>query len=316
MSTSSSADEERGVLHVPWEGSFVAFSIDATATLQYYCQGGDVAAKEAIEQLVCKQYAGYCTQWYGFPDQDAAYNRIGLRLVQIGLTKPRPNRTDKFKHTTADMCVPILPATEHPLGRTPLPISKPLPWPNCYQTTMDDFDVLMMPEALDYSKSPVFSPGTDFDISCFTSEDAKRALVSDGGEPDSESIQNDDYAPDISDDVDAVEDIFFSSTDDPMWNKIFTPAVKVNPDLGVINVLSDPGDLWDEHAALKKVIDECKARRRAGSLPPDKKSAVRTQRLHGTHDGPVLSRFSKLAIKLKRARSKIVHVLRFKAFES
>ncbi|KAF9000775.1 hypothetical protein BDZ89DRAFT_1121612 [Hymenopellis radicata] len=313
---------KRGILDVPYEGTFVAFSVDPAATLRYYCQGGDSVAKDLVDKLPWKQYAGYCTQWHGFPDQHAEFNRIGLRPVQIGLTKPRPNCPDKFKHRTPDMCVPILPATEHPLGRPPLPISRPLPWDNCYQTTLDDFDVLVAPENHDYSNSPEFSGGTDYDISCYTSEDAKRIDAIDAesrGLPcdelnshtaseslnrsDSVSIQSDAYAPSVTDDVEAVEDIFFSSTDDPMWNKIFTPAVKVNPDLGIIKVLSDPAELWDEHAALKRIVDECKARRRAGS-----RSQKRSQGMHAI----LSSGFLKIVAKFKRTRSKIVRVFGFK----
>ncbi len=52
-------DDERGIA---WEGSFMAFSIDPVATLQYYCQGGDAVAKALAQDLACKQYAGYCVR--------------------------------------------------------------------------------------------------------------------------------------------------------------------------------------------------------------------------------------------------------------
>ncbi|KAF9000778.1 hypothetical protein BDZ89DRAFT_1082212 [Hymenopellis radicata] len=65
-------------------------------------------------------------------------------------------------------------------------------------------------------------------------------------------------------------------------NKIFTPAVKVTLDRNVIKAPSDPAELWDEHAALKRIVDECKARRRAGSLPPGEKGSVRPRRMHVT----------------------------------
>ncbi len=55
-------NEEQGILHIPWEGAFMAFSIDPFATLRYYCQGGDSVAKELAQALTCKQYAGYCVQ--------------------------------------------------------------------------------------------------------------------------------------------------------------------------------------------------------------------------------------------------------------
>ncbi|KAF9053896.1 hypothetical protein BDZ89DRAFT_298126 [Hymenopellis radicata] len=267
-----SEDDERGIVHIPWEGSFIAFTIDPAATLRYYCHGGDAVAKELAQDLACKQYAGYCSQWNGgLPDPEDAFNRIWLRPIQIGLTKPRPNLTDKFKHATADMCVPILPTTAHPLGRTPLPISHPLPWSNCYQPTVDDFDALVEPQCYDYSNTPHFSSAADSAITDYTSEDVKRidaieaecsvgalevqgALVNNNSS-DSDSIQSvGDYAPSLSDDIDAVENILFSSVNDPMWNKIFTPAIKINSDLGVIKVLSDPAELWDEHATLKRSV--------------------------------------------------------------
>ncbi|KAF8910781.1 hypothetical protein CPB85DRAFT_1305401, partial [Mucidula mucida] len=211
-------------------------------------------------------------------------------------------------------CIPIFPTIEHPLGRPPLPISRPLPWDNCYQTTLDDFDVLVAPENHDYSNSPEFSGGTDYDISCYTSEDAKRIDAIDaasGGLPfnargspvpitsDSESIQSNDYAPSLTDDVEAIEDIFVSSTDDPFWNNRFTPAVKVNPDLGVIEVLSDPAELWDEHAALKRIVDECKARRRSPS------GQKQSRGMHITLSSGVLN----IIAKFKRTQSKLGRVL-------
>ncbi|KAF8879863.1 hypothetical protein CPB85DRAFT_1341414 [Mucidula mucida] len=225
------------------------------------------------------------------------------------------------------MCVPISPASEHPLGRPSLPISKPLPWSNCYQTTTDDFDVLLEPQDLDYSSSPEFSARTDRIISRYTSEDGRRinameaectVPAPDGKGPpacdgDEVSIQSDTYAPDISDDVDAVENIFFSSIDDPMWNKIFTPAVKVNPDLTIIKTLSDPAELWDEHAALKRIVDACKARRRDTSLlPPGERDSGRPRGLHIT----LMSKVSKLAANLKRTRTKIVRQCAFKTVQS
>ncbi|KAF8880831.1 hypothetical protein CPB85DRAFT_1340800 [Mucidula mucida] len=300
---------KRGILDVPYEGTFVAFSIDPAATLQYYCKGGDSVAKSLVDELTWKQYAGYCTQWHGFPDQHAEFNRIGLRPVQIGLTKPRPNCPDKFKHRTPDMSSSWSPASAY---------IRPLPWDNCYQTTLDDFDVLVAPENHDYSDSPEFSGATDYDISCYTSEDAKRIDAIDaasgglpfnaGGSPvpvtsDSESIQSNDYTPSLTDDVEAIEDIFFSSTDDPFWNNRFTPAVKVNPDLGVIEVLSDPAELWDEHAALKRIVDECKARRRAGSRSPSGQKQRRG--MHITLSSGVLN----IIAKFKGARSKLGRVL-------
>ncbi len=54
--------ENEGILHIPWEGAFMAFSIDPAATLRYYCQGGDSVAKKLAQDLACKQYTGYCVQ--------------------------------------------------------------------------------------------------------------------------------------------------------------------------------------------------------------------------------------------------------------
>ncbi|KAF8998055.1 hypothetical protein BDZ89DRAFT_1083455, partial [Hymenopellis radicata] len=272
-----SEDDERGIVHIPWEGSFMVFSIDPAATLRYYCQGGDAVAKELAQNLACKQYAGYCVrQWNGgLPDPEAAFNRMWLRPIQIGLTKPRPNLTDKFKHKTADMCVPILPTTEHPLGRTPLPISHPLPWSNCYQPTMDDFDTLVEPQTEDVKRIDAME--AECPVGAL---EVQGAVVNNNDSSDSDSIQSvGDYAPSLGDDIDAVENIFFSSVNAPMWSKIFTPAIRINSDLGVIKVLSDPAELWDEHAALKRIVDECKARRRAASLqvPPVERGAVRTR---------------------------------------
>ncbi|KAF8879868.1 hypothetical protein CPB85DRAFT_445948 [Mucidula mucida] len=322
-----SENDERGTLHVPWQGCFVAFSIDPAATLRYYCDGGDSVAKELVQNLACKQYAAYCVQWSaGLPDPDAAFNRMWLRPIQIGLTKPRPNRMDKFKRKTADMCIPILPTTEHPLGRTPLPISRPLPWSNCYQPTMDDFDVLVEPQNYDYSDTPRFSSAADSAITRYTSEDVKRINAMEAeyavsplevqdpvvNTSDSDSIESvDDYAPSLGDDIDAVENTFFSSVNAPMWNKIFTPAIKINSDLGVIKVLSDPVELWDEHAALKRIVDECKARRRAASRSPPLGQKPR-RAMYATLSSGLLN----IVAKLKRTRSKIVRVFGFKTVKS
>ncbi len=166
------------------------------------------------------------------------------------------------------MCIPILPTTEHPLGRTPLPISRPLPWANCYQPTVDDFDVLVEPQNYDYSNTPHFSAAADSDVTDYISEDVKRldameaecsvgvqGTVVNNDSSDSDSIESvGDYAPSLGDDIDAFENILFSSVNAPMWSNIFTPAIKINSDLGVIKVLSDPAELWDEHATLKRSV--------------------------------------------------------------
>ncbi|KAF9009182.1 hypothetical protein BDZ89DRAFT_1168083 [Hymenopellis radicata] len=288
-------------------------------------------AKELAQDLACKQYAGYCSSWTGgLPDPEAAFNRMWLRPIQIGLTKPRPNRTDKFKHKTADMCVPILPTTYHPLGRTPLSISHPLPWSNCYQPTMDDFDVLVEPQNYDYSNTPRYSFAADPAISRYTSEDVKRinameaecpvgalevqgAVVNNNDSSDSDSIQSvGDYAPSLGDDIDAVENILFSSVNAPMWNKIFTPAIKINSDLGVIKVLSDPVELWDEHAALKRIVDECKARQRVASRLLEHLWPEVFPRSRGMQIS-LRSSFSELGAKFRRMRTKIVSAFRFKS---
>ncbi|KAF8913487.1 hypothetical protein CPB85DRAFT_1454624 [Mucidula mucida] len=323
-------DDERGMLHVPWPGCFIAFSIDPAATLRYYCHGGDTVAK--VQNLVCKQYAAYCSQWSGgLPDSDAVFNRMWLRPIQIGLTKPRPNRMDKFKHKTADMCIPILPTTDHPLGRTPLPISHPLPWSNCYQPTMDDFDVLVEPQNYEYSDTPRFSSAVDSAITRYTSEDVKRinameaeysvsplevqgpVVNNNTSDSDSDSIESvGDYAPSFGDDIDAVENSLFSSVNAPMWSKIFTPAIKINSDLGVIKVLSDPVELWDEHAALKRLVDECKARQRAASRPLEatcgQEVFPRSRRIQTS----LLSSFSQIRVKFRRTKTKIVQAFRLK----
>ncbi len=135
---------------------------------------------------------------------------------------------------------------------------------------MDDFDVLVEPQNYDYSDTPHYPFAADPAITRYASEDVRRLdameaecsgsplevqgpVVNKNDTSDAESIESaGDYAPSLGDDIDAVENIFFSSVNAPMWSKIFTPAIKINSDLGVIKVLSDPVELWDEHALLKQ----------------------------------------------------------------
>lgn len=64
---------------------------------------------------------------------DADFMAYKIELLRQG---PTPEMSERFM--TSDMCVPVLPNTaHHPLDRSPLQPTVPLPWPDCYHSSLD-----------------------------------------------------------------------------------------------------------------------------------------------------------------------------------
>ncbi|KAK0211146.1 hypothetical protein DFS33DRAFT_1297743 [Desarmillaria ectypa] len=130
---------------------YFAFSIDVAATLELYCDGGDDAMLQKLSGLEGRKYAGYCIEKGPPTEGDSKFHTINIRPVQQGLTMPYlrdPSRT------RPGMCIPILPETAHPRSRTPLKLSKPLPWSNCYHPTCYDIPARVPKELRNYSEAP------------------------------------------------------------------------------------------------------------------------------------------------------------------
>lgn len=63
-------------------------------------------------------------------DLSARYHSYEIGLAKRGMSS---SNVDEF--LVSDMCIPILPAPEHPLGRKPMNPSRPLPWHDCYHSS-------------------------------------------------------------------------------------------------------------------------------------------------------------------------------------
>jgi len=77
-------------------------------------------------------YVGYVSRSESFLDHLAPFQSFRIHLLREGLP---PQATEKC--IEADMCIPVLPTTDHPSSREPLRPSKPLPWSNCYHSSFD-----------------------------------------------------------------------------------------------------------------------------------------------------------------------------------
>lgn len=80
-----------------------------------------------------------------------------MNFLRQGLPPKVPS-----EFTEPDMCIPILPNTEHPAGREPLRPVKPLPWPNCYLSSGDKITVWVPPTR---GNRPELAINIDFDYS-------------------------------------------------------------------------------------------------------------------------------------------------------
>ncbi|TFK70204.1 hypothetical protein BDN72DRAFT_766982 [Pluteus cervinus] len=107
-------------------GTFIRFRIDPIATVQ---EVEDSEVQKAAQEMHCDHYLGYVSQ---LRTLDHTQPYIAYNIVVLAQGMPERNEEKGIK---PDMCVPILPATYHPVGRRPLRPNKVLPFDNCYEHT-------------------------------------------------------------------------------------------------------------------------------------------------------------------------------------
>ncbi|TFY50557.1 hypothetical protein EVJ58_g10999 [Rhodofomes roseus] len=82
----------------------------------------------AAQEMHPAKYVALVTQIDELPLPRKADHKCYLALVGQGLCRP-----DEVTCIESSMCVPIFPATEHPLSREPLRPKPAFPFPGCYQ---------------------------------------------------------------------------------------------------------------------------------------------------------------------------------------
>ncbi|KAK0234079.1 hypothetical protein IW262DRAFT_1477475 [Armillaria fumosa] len=113
---------------VPHFGDYIAFNLDPVASLKYL---KDLEVTKACEALNTTVYVACVTHLFCFPLPGVEYISISVTLVLQGLSDGQPDR-----FILPDMAVPILPNNSNPLSRPPLNPTQPLPWPDCYHSTL------------------------------------------------------------------------------------------------------------------------------------------------------------------------------------
>ncbi|KDQ61971.1 hypothetical protein JAAARDRAFT_528319 [Jaapia argillacea MUCL 33604] len=125
-------DGDDGKRNDPAIKSIIAFSINYVATLNAQTYPELSEAEIAIAAtLPPKIYVGVLDNVYGLPFDEDPF--IECRIYFI---------TQQLPPADSDLClepamsIPIWPTTEHPLSREPIKLTNPLPWPNCYLSSI------------------------------------------------------------------------------------------------------------------------------------------------------------------------------------
>ncbi|KAK0497009.1 hypothetical protein EDD18DRAFT_1462651 [Armillaria luteobubalina] len=249
--------------------TYITFSIDVAATLKLYCGGGDDAMLRKLDGLQDHSYAGYCF-YIVEPDEELApYTVITVRPVQQGLTKPHPR---KPQHARANMCIPILPTTDHPRSREPFEVSKgPLPWENCYHPTCYAFCMRAPTERRDYFQSPSAVGELSLEMMNACKEDRLyRDLLSRPGLDDDRILRILDGQEEVPD-TDVPDDVSQNSMDSqanqmflakvPGCDKLeedynFTPVMRIDLVLSNVAEISDPSQLIGDLDLFQEIVQE------------------------------------------------------------
>lgn len=91
---------------------------------------------------------------------------------------PSLRAEDKAEGYAPDMCVPILPNTSHPRGRTPLRTEPVFPYDNCYHWAQfrTDIRVRARPEKFDERRAIRLPSDEYVEMGCHWGEDAPRMI--------------------------------------------------------------------------------------------------------------------------------------------
>lgn len=84
------------------------------------------------------------------PWEDQPHNGFAINLLRQGLPARSPT-----EFIEPDMCIPVIPNTEHPTGRSPLSPKRPLPWPNCYHAVGEMLRVYIPTQFADPKESRI-----------------------------------------------------------------------------------------------------------------------------------------------------------------
>ncbi|KAK0463693.1 uncharacterized protein EV420DRAFT_1745229 [Desarmillaria tabescens] len=241
---------------------YFTFSIDVAATLELYCDGGDDAMLQKLSSLESRKYAGYCIEKDPSTEGDIKFHTISIRPVQQGLTKPYPR---DFPRSRPAMCIPILPETAHPRFRTPLKLSKPLPWSNCYHPTCFDIRARVPKEVRNYLQTPrLRSPSPALTKPLLQDEEFYHLL---------RAGVNEDRILRILDGIEQCPDICMDPPDDtsetcrtflariPGIDELeadngFIPVLRIDHILTNVPEISDPSDLWEDRSLFRRVVRE------------------------------------------------------------
>ncbi|KAK0234058.1 hypothetical protein IW262DRAFT_1452607 [Armillaria fumosa] len=112
---------------LPHFGEYIVLKLDPVASLKHL---DDPVVTKACGALGSKNYVTCVINLLSFPLPGVEYINVAVTLVSQGLPNSDPDR-----FILPDMSAPILPNTSHPLSRSPMKPSNPLPWLDCYHPT-------------------------------------------------------------------------------------------------------------------------------------------------------------------------------------
>ncbi|KAK0196674.1 hypothetical protein F5146DRAFT_1012477 [Armillaria mellea] len=241
---------------------YFSFSIDVAATLEMYCDGGDDAMLQKLSGLEGRKYAGYCIEKDPPTEGEGTFHTINIRPVQQGPTKPYPQ--DHY-HARPWMCIPILPETTHPWSRTPLKLSKPLPWSNCYHPTCYDIRARIPKEIRNYSETPrLRSSSPTVNNPLIKDEELRKLLRAGVDEHRVFRILNGieerpDICTDPPDDTSETCKTFLAKIpgiDDLEADDGFIPVLRIDHILTNVPEISNPLQLWEDRDLFRGVVRE------------------------------------------------------------
>ncbi|KDQ61956.1 hypothetical protein JAAARDRAFT_190663 [Jaapia argillacea MUCL 33604] len=228
-----------------------------------------------VESLPVNRYVGFLNSVYGLPFDDDPFLECDLHFVSQGGLQP----TDHHRLIDSTMGVPIWPTTEHPLGREPITLTNPLPWPNCYlHTTISahlrilaaEFFKSNIPARMPFSQSPHLRSLHTEDLGRQKALSASRVVqVPQVAEQHNDrpvlqtTLTHEEHLSYESDDPqDDIGDILLAMmTTNTRDSKL--PMVDASYDLSLLTEVPDPRGYFEDKKALQSLHAEILRRRAA-----------------------------------------------------
>ncbi|KAH9833188.1 uncharacterized protein C8Q71DRAFT_774528 [Rhodofomes roseus] len=164
MSDNSSDVANDRQYFVPTHGTYIVVQLAPINMVQPL---GDPDLTAAAQILQPKKYIAYVFQTLDLPLPRRPDHKCRIALVGRGLC-----RQDDEECIDAAMCVPILPATEHPLSRTPVPTTPPFRFPGCYQHSIAMPVVRIQTKLFyDHTNATFIPPYDRFPVKLYLNED-------------------------------------------------------------------------------------------------------------------------------------------------